>query len=183
LYQSTAKMPNKLSSISRGTMKKIEHSCNSSILRAAPLPKPAIIPLQPQKEKVISGWERLVAQAQTINQMAAELEAEILELKAIASAINSQINYLQGKNKSRKSVCKYLTVSIPWVKQKSDDSLILTTRKVDLFRAEREAASLAQKLRQQSKSKRLAAQRHRKNRDQADADTNTFFLGALINKS
>lgn len=183
LYQNTAKMPNKLSSISRGTMKKIEHSCNSSILRRSSLPKPAIIPLQPQKEKMISGWERLVAQAQTINQMAAELEAEILELKAIASAINSQRNYLQGNTKPRKSVCKYLSVSIPWVKQKSDESLILTTRKVDLFRAEREAASLAQKLRQQSKSKRLAAQRHRKNRDQADADTNAFFLGALINKS
>ncbi|MCC5639387.1 hypothetical protein LC593_26910 [Nostoc sp. CHAB 5844] len=164
-------------------MKKIEHSCKSSILRPSSVSQSAIIPLQPQQEKIISGWERLVAQAQTINQMAAELEAEILELKAIASAINSQRNYLQGNIKPRKSVCKYLTVSIPWVKQKSDESLILTTRKIDLFRAEREAASLAQKLRQQSKSKRLAAQRHRKNREQGDAETKTFFLRTLINKS
>ncbi|MBE9004857.1 hypothetical protein IQ259_07365 [Fortiea sp. LEGE XX443] len=164
-------------------MKKIEHSDNSSILRASSLSQSAIIPLQPQKEKMISGWERLVAQAQTINQMAAELETEILELKAIASAINSQTNYLQGNAKSRKNVCKYLAVSIPWVKRKSDESFILTTRKVDLFRAEREAASLAQKLRQQSKSKRLAAQRHRNNQGKADADTNSFFLGVLINKS
>ncbi|BAY15573.1 hypothetical protein NIES21_13900 [Anabaenopsis circularis NIES-21] len=174
-------MPNKLSSISRGTMKKIEHSCKSSIFR--PSSQPAIIPLQPQQEKIISGWERLVAQAQTINQMAAELEAEILELKAIASAINSQTNYLSGNAKSRKSVCKYFTVSIPWVKQKSDECLILTTRKVDLFRAEREAASLAQKLRQQNKNRRLAAQRHKKNQEKADTETKVFFLGALINKS
>ncbi|MBU7586714.1 MAG: hypothetical protein KAF91_28280 [Nostoc sp. TH1S01] len=176
-------MPNKLSSISRGTMKKIAQSYNSSILRPSSLPQSAIIPLQPQTEKIMSGWERLVAQAQTINQMAAELEAEILELKAIASAINSQRNYLQGHAKSRKSVCKYFTVSIPWVKQKSDDSLILTTRKVDLFRAEREAASLAQKLRQQSKNRRLAAQQHRKSEEKTDFDPKATFLGSLINKS
>ncbi|AFY45390.1 hypothetical protein Nos7107_4872 [Nostoc sp. PCC 7107] len=168
-------MPNKLSNISRGSMKKIEHSSQSSIFR--PSPESAIIPLQPQQEKIISGWERLVAQAQTINQMAAELEAEILELKAIASAINSQRNYLSKNAKSRKSVCQYFTVSIPWVKQKSDECLILTTRKVDLFRAEREAASLAQKLRQQNKNKRLAAQRHKKNPEKADTETKVFFLG------
>ncbi|OCQ99425.1 hypothetical protein BCD64_10205 [Nostoc sp. MBR 210] len=174
-------MPNKLSSISRGTMKKIAHSYKSSIL--PPASQSAIAPLQPPEEKIISGWERLVAQAQTINQMAAELETEILELKAIASAINSQRNYWTGNGKSRKNVFKYFTVSIPWVKQKSDDSLILTTRKVDLFRAEREAASLAQKLRQHNKNRRLAAQRHQKNQQKLDIEPKTFSLGALINKS
>lgn len=176
-------MPNKLSSFITGTMKEIEHRSNSSILRPVPLPKSAIVPLQPQREKIISGWERLVAQAQTINQMAAELEAEILELKAMVSAIDSQINYLQGNRKPRRSICKYLTISVPWVRQKSDESLIVTTRKIDLFRAEREAALLAQKLRQQSKRKKLATQRHRKNQRTADADTSRSLQETLFNKS
>jgi hypothetical protein len=176
-------MPNKLSSFITGTMKEIEPRSNSSSLRPLSLSQPAIVPLQPQKEKIISGWERLVAQAQTINQMAAELEAEILELKAIVSAIDSQINYLQGNRKARRSICKYLTISVPWVRQKSDESLILTTRKIDLFRAEREAALLAQKLRQQSKKKKLAAQRHRKNQRTAIADTTRSLQETLFNKS
>ncbi|WGV28397.1 hypothetical protein [Halotia branconii] len=119
----------------------------------------AIVPLQPQQENIINGWEHLIAQAQSINQMAAELEVKILELKAIASTLNTQTNYLQENGKPCKSICKYLTVSVPWVKQKPDESLIITTRKVDLFRAEREAALLAQKLRQQTKRKKLVSQR------------------------
>ncbi|MFN6568749.1 hypothetical protein [Dendronalium sp. ChiSLP03b] len=135
----------------------------------------AIMPLQPQQENIVGEWERLVAQAQRINQMAAELEATILELKAIANTLNSQRSRLQENGKAYKSICKYLTVSVPWVRQKPDESFILTTRKVDLFRAEREAALLAQKLRQQTKRKRLASQRHRKNKNTTDADTSRFF--------
>jgi len=176
-------MLNKLSSFIKGTMKEIEHRANSSILRPVPLSQSAIVTLQPQKEKIISGWERLVAQAQTINQMAAELEAEILELKAMVSAIDSQINYLQGNCKPRRSICRYLTISVPWVRQKSDESLIVTTRKIDLFRAEREAALLAQRLRQQNKRKKSATQRHRNNQLTADADTSRSLQKTLINKS
>jgi hypothetical protein len=187
MYYFAVKMPYKLSSLVGGTMKKVEHSNNSSILRPLSLLQPAtitnaIVPLQPPQEGSISDWERLLAQAHSINQMAAELEAKILELKAIVSTINSRNNYLQGNDRPRQSLCKYLQVSIPWVKQKPDQSFILTMRKVDLFRAEREAASLAQTLRQQSKRKRLAAQRHRKNKGTTDTDTSRFCTTFLVKK-
>jgi hypothetical protein len=180
MYYFTAKMLYKLSSFARETMREIDRSYKHHISLPFSLSQPttvtnAIVPLQPQQENIVGDWERLVAQAQRINQMAAELEATILELKAIASTLNSQRSCLQGNGKAYKNICKYLTVSVPWVRQKPDESFILTTRKVDLFRAEREAALLAQKLRQQTKTKRLASQRHRKNKNTVDADTTGFF--------
>ncbi|WP_157162533.1 hypothetical protein [Cylindrospermum stagnale] len=149
-------------------MKKNQDSYNSPIsfpvLRSVRLPtahktarshrttvKIAITPLQPQEEKIICEWERLAAQAQRINQIARELEAAILELRAMASTFNSQRRYSLPLEKTYKKICHYFTVSVPWVKQKPDKSFILTTRKVDLFRAEKEAALLAQQLRQQTK--------------------------------
>ncbi|MBC1258701.1 hypothetical protein GNE54_25120, partial [Trichormus variabilis V5] len=50
--------------------------------------------------------------------------------------------------------------SVPVVKQQPDQSFILTTRKVDLFRAEREAAQLAQQLRQHTQKKKSAPMRN-----------------------
>ncbi|MDZ8080164.1 MAG: hypothetical protein RMX65_000355 [Nostoc sp. DedQUE01] len=158
-------------------MKKIQNSYEQpisvkvSLLQPAPVTTP-IVPLQPQEQKIISDQERLTAQVERINRMAGELEAAILELKAIANTLNTQKRYPLIKSKQYKNICQYLAVSVPWVRQKSDQSFILTTRRVDLFRAEREAALLAQQLRQQTK-KRLASQRHRKNK--AEADRKRFF--------
>lgn len=112
--------------------------------------KTAISPLQPQEESIIGDWERLVAQAQRINQIARELEVAILELKAMASTLSSQRRYLLPLGETYKNICQYFTVSLPWVRQKPDKSFMLTTRKIDLFRAEKEAALLAQQLRQQT---------------------------------
>ncbi|MBH8564706.1 hypothetical protein I8748_21385 [Nostoc sp. CENA67] len=161
-------------------MKQIEYSYKNQISLPSSLLKPttvnnAIVPLQPEQENMSAGWERLVVQVQRINHMAAELEATILELKAIASTINRQRNYLQENSKPHKSICQYLTVSVPWVRQNPDESFILTTRKIDLYRAEREATLLAQKLRQQTQRKKLASQRHRKNKSTVDGDINYFF--------
>ncbi|MBD0386179.1 MAG: hypothetical protein ICV54_06540 [Nostoc sp. C3-bin3] len=142
----------------------------------------AIAPLQPQQEKIISEQERLITQVKRINQMAGELEAAILELKAIANTLNTQKRYPVLKQELWKNICQYFAVSVPWVKRKPDDSFILTTRKVDLFRAEREAALLAQQLRQQTK-KRLTSQRHRKNKNGTEADTKSFFKKILVHKS
>ncbi|OUL34150.1 hypothetical protein BV372_14430 [Nostoc sp. T09] len=106
----------------------------------------AIAPLQFPENDIGNEWERLVAQVQCINQMAAQLEAMILEFKTIAGT-------LQEKGQPYKSICQYLPVSVPWVLQKPDESFILTMRKVDIFHAEREAAQLAQQLRLQSRKK------------------------------
>ena len=114
--------------------------------------------------------------------MAQELEAAILELKAIANTLNTQKPYPFLIKELCKNICQYFAVRVPWVKRKSNESFILTTRKVDLFRAEREAALLAQQLREQTK-KRLASQRHRKNKNGAKLGTKHFFKKVLVNKS
>jgi hypothetical protein len=168
-------------------MKKIPDTHKKPILLKVSLLQPtsvttAIAPLQPQQEKIISERERLIAQVERINWMAGELEAAILELKAIANTLNTQKRYPLLKKEVDTNICQYFAVSVPWVKRKPDESFILTTRRVDLFRAEREAALLAQQLRQQTK-KRLASQRHRKNKSGARSDTGNFCKKALVNKS
>jgi hypothetical protein len=129
----------------------------------------AILPLQLPEENVIDGWEHLALKAQRINQMAAELESMILELKTIATTLNNQKCCLQGQEQPHQKVCDYLTVSVPWIKQKPNKTFVLTTRKVDLFRAEREASMLAQKLRQQTRSKTLGANKYRRSQNTVDA--------------
>lgn len=164
-------------------MKKIQDTDKKPILLFQPTSViTAIVPLQPQEEKIISERERFITQVERINQMAEELEAAILELKAIANTLNTQKPYPFLIKELCKNICQYFAVRVPWVKRKSNESFILTTRKVDLFRAEREAALLAQQLRQQTK-KRLASQRHRKNNNGAKADTKHFFKKVLVNKS
>ncbi|MCC5643504.1 hypothetical protein LC607_11215 [Nostoc sp. CHAB 5824] len=168
-------------------MKKIQDTDKKPILLKVSLLQPtsvttAIAPLQPQEEKIISERERLITQVERVNQIAGELEAAILELKAIANTLNTQKRYPFLMKQLCKNICQYFAVSVPWVKRKSDESFILTTRKVDLFRAEREATLLAQQLRQQTK-KRLASQRHRKNKNGSEADTKHLFKKVLVNKS
>ncbi|MBW4613675.1 MAG: hypothetical protein KME21_10400 [Desmonostoc vinosum HA7617-LM4] len=149
-------------------MKQIQDSYKNHISLKVTLLQPTptangIVPLQPQKEKILSGWERLAAQAERINQIAKQLELAILEFRAIASTLNNP----PLKQKPSKSIDQNFAVSVPWIRQKSDKSLLLTTRKVDLYQAEKEAALLAQQLRQQTK-KRLASQQHRKNENKVE---------------
>lgn len=181
-------MPENSRSLVRGTMKQIQDSYKN--LLSFPVSQPqsttvttAIAPLQPPEEKSIGEWERLAAQAQRINQIVGELEVAMLEFKELASILNSQRRYLLSPKSSVHNVCQYFPVSVPWVRQKPDKSFILTTRKIDLFRAEKEAALLAQQLRQQAKKQKLASQRHRKNKDGAETNTMGLFPKALINKS
>ncbi|MBN3924878.1 hypothetical protein [Nostoc sp. NMS4] len=168
-------------------MKKIQDTDKKPILRKVSLLQPksvttAIVPLQPQEEKIISERERLIVQVERINQMAGELEAAIFELKAIANTINAQKRYPVINQEAYKNICQYFAISVPWVKRKPDNSFILTTRRVDLFRPEREATQLAQQLRQQTK-KRLASQPHRKNKSETEGYTKRLFKKVLVNKS
>lgn len=111
----------------------------------------AIPPLQPpiqsDSAQNIYTQQHLAAQADRINHLAAQLEAAIFELKAIAN----QIEYSQTPSQN---VCEYRTVVVPRVKRHKTSRFILTTKIIDLFQAEREAQQLAQTLRQKTKSKR-----------------------------
>ncbi|MBD2305382.1 hypothetical protein H6G17_07625 [Chroococcidiopsis sp. FACHB-1243] len=111
----------------------------------------AIPPLQPQIPLELSHsnrleWQHLVAQADKINQLAAQLEAAIFELKAIAN----QIDYTQQLSGN---TCEYRSVVVPQVKRRNTNEFILTTKVIDLFQAEREAQQLAQTLRQKTKTR------------------------------
>jgi hypothetical protein len=126
-----------------------------SVAVTAAIPKRehhAIPPLQPQiaaksPPSDRSEWQHLAAQADRINQLAAELEAAIFKLKAIGD----RIDYTQAASQS---VCEYRTVVVPHVKRHKATEFILTTKVIDLFQAETEAQQLAQTLRQKTKSSR-----------------------------
>jgi hypothetical protein len=132
-------------------MSKYYNSNNSNSSKiVAPSGNATIMPLQPQLREVRDQWEVLAAKAHKINCMAKELEKEILEFKAIAGSVKN--NSPTGQQEpSSKSWCKYFAISVPCVRLKSDKTFVMTTRKVDLYRLEREAASLAQNLREKSR--------------------------------
>lgn len=125
----------------------------------------AIAALQPQmKQEVLqrkTGWQGLTAQAARINQLAAELEEAMFEFKVIANDVNIERRITQATKKPIKSVCEYLTTIVPCVKHKKGGAFVLTTRKVDLFQAEREAVQVAQVLRRQAKRRRVASPRNK----------------------
>lgn len=116
----------------------------------------AIVPMETVslgslEERILAEWEQFTVQAQRINKIAEELETAIFELKAIASTINSLRRYRLPAGKQCQDICEYSAVSIPCVGKKEDGLFILATQRIDLFRAEKEAALLAQRLRQQTK--------------------------------
>lgn len=110
--------------------------------------------LEVPRRRTTSGVRRLENQAQHINQLSAELEAAVLELKAIASEINPDWKVIHG----RQNICEYHAATVPQVESKQDGSFVLISKPVDLFQAEREATLLAQTLRHQAKKKLLRSQ-------------------------
>ena len=109
--------------------------------------------------RLTSGMRRMENQAKRINQLSGELEAAVLELKAIASEINPDWRGLQATQKSsssrtRTGICEYHAIAIPQVELKPDNSFMLISKPIDLFQAEREAMLLAQTLRQRARKKR-----------------------------
>lgn len=108
------------------------------------------------RQRTSEGWRRLESQAKRINQLSGELAAAMLEFKAIASEINQDWRAIQAIQKSSNTtdICKYCNVAVPHVETKPDGSFLLLLKPVDLFQAEREAALLAQTLRQRTRKKR-----------------------------
>jgi hypothetical protein len=104
--------------------------------------------------------QRLEAQAQQINQLAATQEAAILEFKAIADQLEQDWKALELFNAAQAgyeptdldklSLCEYGNVSVPQVEKNREGVLVVSTRSVDVFKAEREAALTAQALRHRS---------------------------------
>lgn len=119
---------------------------------------PVKSPMGVLRQRTIDGLRRLKNQGLRINQLSAELEEAMLEFKAIASEVNQNwkaIQAIQEPTSAVADICEYQVVNVPSIQQKTSGSFIVTSRTVDLFKAEREAAILAQKLRRRAKRKRL----------------------------
>ncbi len=122
-----------------------------------------IKPLQPQlapgeqTQQFENSWQRLSAQAQRINTLAAQLEAAMFELKAIANEVNCTQRIKRNSPKPLRKACKFLKASVPDVKCNKAGEFVLATRSIDLFRAEREATQLAQTLRRRANRKRAVS--------------------------
>lgn len=157
--------------------RRLKAASSQTSLQCPPLPitepsrrvTSAIEPLQPQKPLEIppsqqTGWQRLAAQAELINQLATELEEAMFELKAIATDINCTQRLQRHPQKPSKSVCEYLPTVVPYVAHKQTGTFVLTKRSVDLFRAEREATQVAEALRRQAKRKRVVPRLSRSNK-------------------
>jgi|SRR4028119_1754813 hypothetical protein len=112
--------------------------------------------LEGLRQRTTEGLRRLESQAEQINQLSTELEAAMLEFKAIASEINPDWRAIQATQKSFTSadVCEYRTTGIPQVAAKQDGSFVLRSKSVDLFQAEREAVLVAKTLRHRTRKKR-----------------------------
>lgn len=100
--------------------------------------------------------QQLEAKAQHINQLAAAQEAAMLELKTLAErlerdrkAMESQ-DVLRSQREEFSPVCEYTTTAVPYVERDESGAFVVTSRAVDLFRAEREAALNANRLRRKT---------------------------------
>jgi non-ribosomal peptide synthetase component E (peptide arylation enzyme) len=118
---------------------------------------PVSLPPEGLRQRTTQGLRQLNNQAERINQLAAELEAAVLEFKALASEVNQDWKAFQAMQKPTSAIadiCQYQAVHVPLVRQKSSGSFAITSRTVDLFQAEREAELLAQTLRRRANKKR-----------------------------
>jgi hypothetical protein len=109
-------------------------------------------------QRTKEGLKRLESQAERINQLSWELETAVVEFKAIASEVNRDWKAIQAIQEPRNAsidICDYQAVHIPNVQQKSSGSFVMRSRTIDLFKAEREAALLAQTLRHRARKKRV----------------------------
>jgi hypothetical protein len=106
------------------------------------------------QQRLQSRLKHLKVQSDRVNELATELENAIAELKEIATQVNQINHHLQKQGQNRHfpaQICDYRPTSLPVVRQSSWGRWILTSRRVDLYKAEREATVLAQILRDRRK--------------------------------
>ncbi len=111
-------------------------------------PSSPIEPLQSQlsrekPQKVVNGWQKLLTNAEKVNQLSEQLEEAIFELKVTASEIKC--------DRYTHLIFKYKVLAIPCIHYKKPGLIVLATRKIDLFQQEREALQLSQMLRRRTK--------------------------------
>lgn len=121
-------------------------------------------PFQPPEHTLNRTMQVLAAQAHHINQLSDLQEAAILELKKIAEKVEHDWRMLDQASRhephpsrsARNSmpVCEYLETAVPRVEKDENGVYVLTSRPIDVFKAEREAALTAQALRHWAERKK-----------------------------
>ncbi|MBW4514108.1 MAG: hypothetical protein KME11_02645 [Timaviella obliquedivisa GSE-PSE-MK23-08B] len=120
----------------------------STYVKKLEQPKPPVV------HSLDEAFQRLDAQAEEVNQLSAAQEAAILKLKAIAEQVGQDWQSSDSKNlaSSGKAVrlppiCEYLETAVPHIEKDQQGKFVVTSRSVDLFKAEREAELNAEELR------------------------------------
>lgn len=92
-------------------------------------------------------WQKLAASTERINQLSAQLEAALYELKEIASNIRHQQNLPRVPDFDKPAL------AIPYIYCKRPGLFVLKAKAVDLFAEEKAAYQLAQQLRHRTKTR------------------------------
>lgn len=96
-----------------------------------------------QPQKVVNGWQKLLDNAEKVNRLSEQLEEALFELKVTASEIKC--------DRYTPSIFKYKFLAVPCIHYKKPGSIVVATRKIDLFQQEREALQISQMLRKRTK--------------------------------
>jgi hypothetical protein len=122
-----------------------------------------------------SAFDQLEAKAAQVNQLSADQEAAILELKALADQIEYNWKLQDQESATRLGgnpvdlqappIWDYQEASVPHFEKDESGVFVLTKRAIDLHKAEREAALTAQALRHYKKRETRDHKSHRKNRE------------------
>ncbi|NJL38637.1 MAG: hypothetical protein HC899_19240 [Leptolyngbyaceae cyanobacterium SM1_4_3] len=126
-----------------------QHPVSQLQIQQLNLKPPRVTPAEQITEEI----KRLEAQAERVNQLSVAQEAALLELRAIAEKLERDRQSLpEDADEFAAEIppCEYLTKTVPYVEREPDGAFIVTTRSIDLFKAEREAALMAQTLRHRS---------------------------------
>ncbi len=129
---------------------------SSQVIQSLPIEKFAVQRGTTIKQRLGESLEDLETQVQQVNLLSVQLEKSVLRLKAIADYIDLSSRYLSPRQSQRKhvSICEYPSTQIPTIRQKNDGHFVLVSRHIDIFKAEREARSVAQMLRRWTHKKR-----------------------------
>lgn len=136
--------------VAQGLRRKSQHP------QPTPLLLPSAIPIEELQQGCSQGLRRMALQAERVNQLSLQLEAAMAEMKAMATEVNRDwraLQFLTSPNKIPKNICHYQVREIPYIRRHRQGTFTLTSRPLDLFQAEREAASIAQTLRHRHRRK------------------------------
>ena len=132
----------------------------STVTASKPTPAPKTTPasIVTERSQYQEALKRLEAKAQQINQLSAAQETAMLELKAIATRLERDRVALELQHGDAyegdtylpaepSTICEYLATDVPAIERDQSGAFVMTTRAVDLFKAERDAEVMAQTLR------------------------------------